>query len=91
MLYIGNKKVNIYIGDKKVKRAYIGDLLYYSSGNPVTYYVDAGTIYTEEVEDGATCLSPTTFTPSKSGYTFTGWREDSTASSSILETKVMGD
>lgn len=91
MLYIGNKKVNIYIGDKKVKRAYIGDLLYYSSGNPVTYYVDAGTIYTEEVEDGATCLSPTTFTPSKSGYTFTGWREDSTASSSILESKVMGD
>lgn len=91
MLYIGNKKVKVYIGDKKVKKGYIGNVLCYSSGNPVTYHVDTSTIYTEEVEDGATCLSPTTFTPAKSGYTFKGWREDSTANSSVLSSKVMGD
>ena len=91
MLYIGNKKVKVYIGDKKVKKGYIGNVLCYSSGNPVTYHVDTSTIYTEEVEDGATCLSPTTFTPSKSGYTFTGWREDNTANSDVLSEKLMGD
>lgn len=91
MLYIGNKKVKVYIGDKKVKKGYIGNVLCYSSGNPVTYHVDTSTIYTEEVDDGATCLSPTTFTPAKSGYTFKGWREDSTANSSVLSSKVMGD
>lgn len=40
---------------------------------------------------GGGCLSPKTFTPSKNGYTFTGWREDNTASSDILSEKVMGD
>lgn len=52
MLYIGNKKITVYIGDKKVKKGYIGDKLYYSSGNTVTYHVDTGVTYTEQVENG---------------------------------------
>lgn len=56
----------------------------------VTYYVDSGTSYQESVVYGNSVLSPTSFTPSKSGYTFVGWRENSTASSSVLTSKTMG-
>lgn len=56
----------------------------------VTYYVDSGTSYQESVVYGNSVLSPTSFTPSKSGYTFVGWRENNTASSSVLSSKTMG-
>ena len=93
MIYIGNKEYIPYIGNKAVEYIYIGDKLYYSAirTHTVTYYVDTSVIYSEDVEEGNTCLSPTTFTPSKSGYTFTGWREDNTANSSVLSSKVMDD
>ncbi len=72
-----------------VKKKYINSELYWSAGSTVTYVVDTGTSYTEEVDSGASCLSPTTFTPSKDGWTFVGWREDTTASGSVLSSKVM--
>ena len=56
----------------------------------VTYYVDSGTSYQENVVYGNSVLSPSSFTPSKSGYTFVGWRENSTANSSVLTSKTMG-
>ena len=80
-----------YIGNKKILKVYQGNQLLYSSGNTVTYYVDSNVSYQERVDYEATCLSPTTFTPSKSGYTFVGWREDKTASSSVVSSKVMGN
>lgn len=91
MLSLGGKKLKVYIGNSKIKKIYIGSTKLYSSGNIVTYNVDSSLSYTEEVDDEKTCLSPTTFTPSKSGYTFVGWREDNTANSSVLSEKVMGD
>lgn len=65
----------------------------WSSGNAVTYYVDleSSIYYVEDVNSGNSCLSPTTFTPMKSGWTFVGWREDKIASSSVLTNKVMGN
>jgi len=54
----------------------------------VTYFVDIETSYEEVVFVGKTVLSPKTFTPTKSGYTFLGWREDTTASSDVLVEKV---
>lgn len=62
----------------------------WSAGAIVTYMVDNDVAYTEEVDSGATCLSPTSFTPTKSGYSFLGWREDATASGTVLSTKEMG-
>lgn len=56
----------------------------------ITYKVDTDTTYQEYVYYGTDLLSPTTFTPSKSGYTFVGWREDSTANSSVLTSKTCG-
>lgn len=64
-------KQMIYNGQKVKKWKHDG-VLVYSAGNIVTYYVD-GTSYQEEVESGNSVLSPTSFTPSKSGYTFVGW------------------
>lgn len=57
----------------------------------VTYYVDTGTVKQENINYGNSVLSPSTFTPSKSGYTFVGWREDNTATGSVLSSKTMGD
>ena len=89
--YIGTKQAKLFVGNKKVKYVYIGDSKVYSAGNLVTYKVDSNTTYTEEVDNEATCLSPKTFTPSKNGWTFVGWREDNTASSTVLNSKNMGD
>lgn len=61
----------------------------YTAGKMVTYVVDSDVSYQEKVKKGHSCLSPTTFTPSKSGWSFVGWREDSTASGSVLGSKVM--
>ncbi|MCD7819932.1 MAG: InlB B-repeat-containing protein [Lachnospiraceae bacterium] len=92
MIFLGSNRLkNFYIGSSKVKKMYLGSELVYSAGGVVTYYVDVGITYTEEVESDATCLSPTTFTPTKSGYTFVGWRKDNTASSDVLDEKTMAD
>lgn len=76
---------------QKVKKWYHNGVRVYAAGSTVTYHVDTATTYTEEVDSEATCLAPKTFTPSKSGWTFVGWREDTTASASVLTSKVMGD
>jgi len=87
-IYIRKKPTDDYV---LYKKAYVDGVQTYSAGNPVTYYVDSDTTYTEEVEFEASCLSPATFTPAKDGWTFVGWREDATASGDVLTEKVMGD
>lgn len=62
---------------------------FYSAGNIVTYVVN-GKQYQEEVDEGASVLSPKSFTPSKSGATFLGY-SDSATSTTVLAEKVMGD
>lgn len=63
----------------------------WTAAKAVTYYVDSGVSYQENINTGSSVLSPKTFTPAKSGWTFVGWREDNTASSSVLTSKTMGD
>lgn len=87
---IGTKKIKIYIGDTKVSKVYLGNTKIYSSGSNCTYICDDNT-YQEEVDEGASCLSPKTFTPEKSGWQFAGWRQDAAASGSVLSSLVMGD
>ena len=77
---------------KTIKVLYGGvETVVWKAGAAVTYVVDSGVSYTEDVDGGASCLSPKTFTPAKSGWTFVGWREDTTASADVLTSKVMGD
>lgn len=87
---IGNKKSKIYIGNAKVSKVYLGSTKIYSSGSTCTYICD-GSTYQEEIDEGASCLSPKTFTPTKSGWEFAGWRQDAAANGSVLSSLVMGD
>ena len=75
----------------KVKKWRHNGALVFSAGGIVTYIVDGTVSYTEEVDSGASCLSPTTFTPAKSGWELLGWREDTVASADVLDHKLMGD
>ncbi|MDE6924896.1 MAG: InlB B-repeat-containing protein [Acetatifactor sp.] len=88
--FLGNARRKLYIGSGKVKKGYVGNTLVYSAGNIVTYHIDLNTSYKEELDSGISCLSPTTV-PSKPGWTFVGWREDSSASGNVLSGKIMGD
>ena len=90
-VFSGSSKLKIFQGGTKVKKAYLGATKIYSSGNIVTYVVDSGVTYSEEVDEGASVLSPASFTPTKSGWEFVGWREDAAASGDVLSGKVMGD
>ena len=65
--FIGVSGYKGYLGAIKMKKGYIGATRVYSAGNVVTYHVDSGVTYQEEVDDGESCLSPKTFTPAKSG------------------------
>lgn len=93
MGYILNGTIlkDIFLNGTETKKRYIHGTRYYSAGNIVTYYVDSNTYYQEEVDSDASCLNPTTFTPSKSGWAFVGWREDTIASGDVLSSKIMGD
>lgn len=88
--FIGATSYKAYLGATKMKEGYIGATRVYSAGSTVTYVVD-GESYTEEVDSEASCLSPKSFTPTKSGWTFVGWRQDKTASGSVLSNLTMGD
>lgn len=84
-----NKKTKVYVGSKKVKKVFAGDNRVYSAGNICTYHVD-GLTYREEVDEGESCLSPTSFIPEKSGYTFIGWSLESSGGD-VLSDFIMGD
>lgn len=91
-VYLGSNKIKeFYRGATKIKQIYLGASPLFVSAQPVTYYVDTSTSYVENVEPGQTVLSPQTFTPTKSGYTFVGWREDTVASGTVISSKVMED
>lgn len=90
-VYIGNKTCKMFLGNRKIKKAYIGDTKVYSAGNICTYQVGTGITYQEEIDDGMSCLNPGTFTPTLNGWAFLGWRTDQTASGNVLNNLIMGD
>lgn len=74
-----------------ISKISIGDVLIYSAGNTATYYVDTDVVYQEEIDADDTVLLPKTFTPTKDGWEFVGWRLDNTANGDVLEALTMGD
>jgi uncharacterized repeat protein (TIGR02543 family) len=54
----------------------------------IYYQVDQGTHYSEKFPKGELILYPTSFTPTKDGYTFVGWRKDTVASEEILSNET---
>lgn len=88
--FIGASGCMAYLGAFKMREGYIGAARVYSAGNIVTYKVGVNT-YQEEVDEGSSCLSPKTFTPALSGWTFVGWRQDTAANGSVLSNLTMGN
>lgn len=89
--FIGATGYKAYLGETKMKAGYIGATRVYAAGSTVTYVVDNGVSYTEEVDSEASCLSPKSFTPTKSGWTFWGWRQDTSPDGNVLTNLVMED
>ena len=79
----GDLKIKEFVGDYKVRKGYVGDLLVYTSASEVTYHVDTNNATMIEVDEGESILNPS-ITPTKSGYTFIGWRYDTQATNGIL-------
>lgn len=75
----------VYNEYKKVKSIYYGSQVVYKDSVIITYQVEPNDFYYEEISTGESILNPTTFTASKSGYTFLGWKYDKTTDSVILE------
>lgn len=90
-IYRAGSRGKLYKGAAKVRKVYQGNKRVYSSGNICTYHVDTGIAYQEEVEEGASCLTPKTFTPAKAGWEFVGWWRDMVASGNVLGSLAMGD
>lgn len=84
--FYASSKLKINYGNMKIKKGYCGSDLIYTCGNSVTYVVN-GTNYEEDVEEGESVLSPTTFTPTKSGWTFRGWSKQ--AGSTIIQNNLL--
>lgn len=80
------------IGNKKIVKMYLGYVPLNGGGSTstakVTYHIDSNDTRQYTLASGidaAALLEPT-----KTGWTFAGWREDATANSSVLSSKVIG-
>lgn len=89
VIFSGTEMESMYHDGTEVQTWIHNGVEVYTAGKMVTYVVDTNTTYEEKVKKGHSCLSPTTFTPTKSGWAFLGWRTDKTASSDVLTSKVM--
>ena len=89
-IHIGSSTVNkLYAGSTEVQKVYVGANLVYEnlSAHTVTYHIDTNNVVTQDVADGEDCIANAP-SVSVSGYTLHGWREDTTASSTVLSTKT---
>ena len=92
ILINGNlKKYKILHNGEKLKKGYHnGDVQIWSAGNKVTYITDVGvTPIEKEIDYEAECIPQDQ--PSKTGWNFVGWRKDTTASSNVETSVIMGD
>lgn len=76
--------------NKKITKVYIGrvEVSGGSSNAIVTYNIDSNNIQQLSIPSGIDVLNRVT--PTKAGYTFVGWREDTVANSSVITSKTMG-
>lgn len=57
----------------------------------VYYKIDSDEVYSEEYTKSENILYPSSFIPTKDGYTFIGWKDNVVANSVVLTEKIMGD
>lgn len=92
-VYIGNTGYKLSLGNTKIQRAYLGNVLVYSGDIEVNYYIDPAIVpYHEAIEEGQDCLKPTSFDPKvvRPGFTFVGWRFDTEANPDVIKSLIAG-
>ena len=67
----------------QIKKDFYEDKNTFSSAHIVTFIIDTGNQQQLEIDDGADVITNAPIA-TKSGWVFTGWREDSAASSSVV-------
>lgn len=78
------KEIDVPEGTTLLEMADIINNLEFIKKYSIYYNIDANVYYSEDVSEGKSILHPTSFTPTKEGYTFVGWRKDSAANSTVL-------
>ena len=89
-IHIGSSTVNkLYVGSTEIQKVYVGTNLVYENlaSHVVTYHVSGGNVIEKEITEGDDCISNAP-QATLSGYTFVGWRSDTTASSSVISSKT---
>ena len=93
-LEVGSKRIKkIYSktanGEVEIKKAYSypGNRNVFSSGHVVFYHIDVNSVSEIEVDDGSDCIANAP-SATKSGWTFHGWREDTVASSTTIQSRT---
>ena len=73
-------------GIERVKKDFYGSRNTFSASHIVTFHIDTNNTQEVEIDDGVNIID---YAPSasKDGWTFVGWREDTTASSTVLTQK----
>ena len=93
-VFIGNSGYKLFLGNNKIKRAYLGNTLVYSGEINVRYHVDDAVelSYIESFEEGNNCLSPKSFNPAslKPGFAFLGWKLNRIPAGDVLEELLAG-
>ena len=89
MILDGTNLESMILDDVEVQLWLHDDVEVFSAGKEVTYVIDTDNTVVEKVKKGNSALSPTTFTPARSGWEFLGWREDTVASGDVLTSKVV--
>ena len=82
----------MYFQNKKIKKVCLGYVQISGGGSDnitaVNYHIDSSNTIQLFKISGNNALD---YIPSKSGYTFVGWREDTTANETILTNKTVGN
>ena len=78
----------VYNGNIKIGQIYKGYKLVYQSAFRITYVIDKDREYVEKVVPKKSILSPTTFTPTKEGWTFVGWNTNKDATTGLTSYKM---
>lgn len=90
-LFIGDTEYKLFLGDEKIRKAYLGSECIYSAGAIVTYIIDNGESYSQELDDGANALTQTGIVPEKEGWVFAGWSENIGDSNILITKNVDGE
>lgn len=89
LIYNGTQPTTINYNNKSLSDVKYGSTIVWRK-RTVTYYSETGSTRSASYIEGQAISLSSSYAFSKSGYSFIGWRQDKTASSSVLSSLKMG-